>query len=82
MNATTSLSLITSTATDLGVGVLAIFGIVLGIAVGVFLVKWGYTHLIHNFDYSIKIGGYYPLKTPYKGYNRFKSESWNMEHTT
>jgi len=45
MGSTTAVTLITSQATALGVGVLAIFGLVLGIAVGVFLVKWGWRKL-------------------------------------
>jgi len=32
-------------------------------------------------DESFNLGGFYLRKTPYKGYNRFRSRKWNMEHT-
>jgi hypothetical protein len=31
-------------------------------------------------DNSFSIGGYYMHDLPYKGYNRFRSKEWNMEH--
>jgi len=31
-------------------------------------------------DRSLKIGGFYVRDLPYKGYKRFRSEKWNMEH--
>jgi hypothetical protein len=31
-------------------------------------------------DESARIGGFYLAKTPYKGYKRFHSQEWNMEH--
>lgn len=32
------------------------------------------------FDQSRQFGGIYMGKLPYKGYHRFRSKKWNMEH--
>jgi len=32
-------------------------------------------------DESARVGGFYVARTPYKGYKRFHSQEWNMEHT-
>lgn len=34
----------------------------------------------NGFDRSGQIGGFYYWNTPYKGYNRWRSRTWNMEH--
>jgi len=60
--------------------VLVIIGNVLTLGIGYLVFKFGWDRLIH--DQSLMIGGYYLRNTPYKGYNRFKSQKWNMEHTS
>jgi len=32
-------------------------------------------------DYSVRVGGFYLANTPYKGYSRWHSQKWNMDHT-
>ena len=32
-------------------------------------------------DRSFRVGGFYVRDVPYAGYNRWRSEKWNMEHT-
>jgi len=32
-------------------------------------------------DESFSLGGFYFRKTPYRGYNRWRSKSWNMKNT-
>jgi len=81
MSTTTAISLLGGIINDFGIGALNIISTILGISMGILLINWGWTHLIKHFDMSIKIAGFYPLKTPYKGYKRFKSESWNMQNT-
>ena len=80
MNATSSLSLLFSTSSSFSMRLLAVFVLSLGIAVGVFLIKWGWANL-KRFDMSGRIGGFYYARTPYRGYNRWRSQKWNMEHT-
>jgi len=31
-------------------------------------------------DESLRIGGFYLRKLPYKGYKRFHSQEWNLKH--
>ena len=50
MNASSSLASVTSSGSDLGVGLLAVFSLMLGIAVGVFLVKYGWRKLKSGAD--------------------------------
>jgi len=37
--------------------------------------------VLSNADFSARVGGFYLLRTPYKGYNRFRSQKWNSQHT-
>lgn len=51
-----------------------------GIAVSIGYLVYTYGWRLIN-DKSLMIGGFYLRNTPYKGYNRFRSRKWNMEHT-
>ena len=61
-----------------GVAALAILGALIVLMVGFLVFKKGMHALLH--DQSLSIGGYYLRNTPYKGYNRFRSQKWNMAH--
>lgn len=68
--------------TILGIGLAAIL---IGLA-SLFGLAFGITKLIKyitgpSWDRSGQIMGFYYAKTPYKGYNRWRSKKWNMEHT-
>lgn len=79
MTASAIQSLILSTLTQFGVSVLAIITAVIGVAVAYLVFKFGWKRVIT--DQSLMIGGFYLRNTPYKGYNRWRSKKWNMEHT-
>ena len=58
----------------------ALFGFVgigLAFTLGHYVVDFIY-NAIH--DRSFRIGGFYVRDVPFKGYNRFRSQQWNMEH--
>lgn len=78
MSTTSALALITSSFGTFGTALLAIVGLFIGVAVGYLVFKTGHRFLT---DESFMIGGYYLRRTPYKGYNRFHSQSWNSTHT-
>jgi len=73
-----TLSLIVGSIASFGVSALEILTAVIAVAVG-FLVFWfGWKKLAT--DQSLEIGGYYVRQLPFKGYHRFRSKKWNMEH--
>jgi len=58
-------------------------GIILVIALGLLALGFVWKLIkskVLGFDRSGMIGGYYYWKKPYKGYHRFHSQQWNMEH--
>lgn len=56
-----------------------IFGTLITVIIGIYVFQQGLYIMIH--DKSLNIGGFYLRNTPYKGYNRWRSKNWNMEHT-
>jgi len=78
MTPTAAQNLILQQITILGLSILAILGAVVVIMIGYLVFKYGKKLL---FDQSITLGGYYLRNTPYKGYNRFRSQKWNSKHT-
>jgi len=77
MNAETGKTILINGLEDFGASMLIILGSVILIMVGFLIVKRGWKALIDN---SLEIGGYYVGSLPYKGYKRFRSKKWNMEH--
>lgn len=77
MNGDLTKDLILNTLATFGSSLLTIFSTFVIIALGFLVFKIGYNFLK---DESFSIGGYYLRKTPYAGYNRFRSKKWNMEH--
>lgn len=77
MNVANAQALILNAIQDFGSSLLYIVGAFLVIALGVLIFKigWGWLH-----DQSYSIGGFYLHNLPYKGYKRFRSRKWNMEH--
>jgi len=78
MDYTDTLTLILTNLAIYGLAVLAILGAVVGLALGYLVFKYGWRLLN---DQSITLGGYYLRSTPYQGYNRFRSQTWNSKHT-
>jgi len=79
MNAETTKQIIVDGITDYSAEMFVIVGSVVVIIVAFLVLKVGLYRLFN--DKSLEIGGYYFRNTPYKGYNRFRSKKWNMEHT-
>jgi len=77
MDATSVKLLLIEATLDFGGVLVLILGSVIMIGIGalIFKVGWGWLH-----DQSYSIGGYYLHNLPYKGYKRFRSKAWNMEH--
>jgi len=80
MTVTAIQTLILSAITQYGLAVLGIITAIIVIGVAYLVYQFGVSRLLH--DRSLMIGGYYLRNTPYKGYNRFKSQKWNIEHTS
>jgi len=80
MSATSSQALIVSAAIDFGWVLLDIMWAIIVIMVGILIFREGW-HIIKGLDRSGRIGGFYYWRTPYKGYKRFRSQRWNLEHT-
>lgn len=72
-------NLISLAITQYGLAVLGIITAIIVIAVAYLVFKFGWSRLIN--DQSLCIGGYYVRNKPYKNYNRFRSQSWNMRNT-
>ena len=58
----------------------AYLAIAIGISFTVLSTVIGYFKY-QNMDNSKKIGGFYLKNLPCKGYSRWHSEAWNMQHT-
>lgn len=78
MDATSITSLITGQIASFGLAALAVLASLVVVMVGLLVFRFGWYKLLH--DQSLEIGGYYVRKTPYRGYNRFRSKAWNMAH--
>jgi len=83
---TAAITDITTTFTGAGALLAVVFGSILVGLVGLFGIGYGVRKLIMyitgpSWDRSGTIGGFYYARTPYKGYNRWRSKEWNMEHT-
>lgn len=78
MDANDTQTLIIDNVAVYGYAVLSIIGAILVISIGYLVFRYGWKLVC---DQSLEIGGYYLRKTPYKGYNRFRSKAWNMKHT-
>jgi len=78
MNSTSIQNLITSQLAEFGNSVLVIITAVISIAIAYLIFKYGWR--IMN-DQSLQFFGFYVRKTPYAGYNRFRTKAWNMKNT-
>jgi len=58
-----------------------ILGGILGLSIAWLVFIFGWSKM-RNFDRSGSLFGFYYWKTPYKGYNRWRSRSWNLKNTT
>jgi len=63
---------------SLGQNQFLIWSLLIGLIFALSLIVWG---IYKTMDMSGRIGGFYYAKVPYKGYNRWRSQSWNAEHT-
>jgi len=79
MNSNDTTTIIVDTITTYGAVAFGIIVTFVGVSLGYLVFKFGWKRLFT--DQSLEIFGYYPRKTPYKGYNRFRSKKWNFEHT-
>jgi len=80
MTPSTMTSVVLTTLTTFGLSVLAILTAVIGVAVAYLVFKFGWQRVIT--DQSLMIGGYYLRRKPHAGYNRFRSQEWNIKHTS
>jgi len=81
MNAINTKNLIVNAIASFGTSMIIILGAVLVIGVEYLVFKTGWKRIKEiASDRSIKVGGYYLRNVPFKGYHRFRSEKWNMEH--
>jgi len=76
-SSTTTTTLLLSTLVVYGLAVLSIIGAVVIVALGYLVYKYGKRAF---WDNSIILGGYYLRSTPIQGYNRWRSQKWNMKH--
>lgn len=67
-----------SALSSFGLAMLAILAAIAILIVGYLVFTRGMYALLH--DRSLSIGGFYLRDTPWKGYHRFRSRSWNMAH--
>lgn len=79
MSPTDTQNLILTGATTFGTSVLVILASLIVIIIGYLVFRKGINALLY--DQSLQIFGFYVRKTPYKGYNRFRSMEWNMKNT-
>jgi len=78
MTSTSVLTAILITLRDFGSSLLTIVVAVLVVAGGYLVFRYGWKTL--GGDMSLNVGGFYPFNTPFKGYHRFRSQKWNMQH--
>lgn len=62
---------------SLGTNQFLIWSFLISLVLALFLILWG---VYKTMDMSGRIGGFYYARTPWRGYNRFRSQKWNMEH--
>jgi len=78
MTTTTILNIILDTLQVFSLAVFAIISAVIVIGVAYLIFRFGWRRVIT--DQSLMVGGYYLRKTPVAGYNRFRSQKWNMQN--
>jgi len=66
--------------TQYGWSIFYVLVAVIGISVAWLVFVYGRS-MLRSFDYSGSLFGFYYAKTPYKGYNRFRSKDWNIKNT-
>jgi len=72
--------LFSSMTQDVSVLFIYLFGILLGICAAVLGLYFGLDRMLHwIYNEGGSMRGFGTLR--WKGYNRFRSEKWNMEHT-
>lgn len=82
MNSNSVANLILVNLAQFGLSLLAIIGACLVIGVGVIIFNIGWNFLKHGeFDKSGRVMGFYYASTPWRGYNRWRSQSWNEQNT-
>jgi len=79
MTPASTTAIILGSVTNYGIALLAILTAVIGIGLAYLVFRFGIKRLFY--DQSLEIGGYYLRKTPYAGYNRFRSKEWNIKNT-
>lgn len=81
METTAVTSLLVQNIASFGVLALGILGACLALSIGLFVFRYGWDWIKRAAgDQSVRIGGFYLRKTPWAGYNRFRSRKWNMAH--
>jgi len=75
------IEIMTTQIDSLKFNLLRLLILTISIIFGIIVWNWGIRVMSVGFDRSGRIGGFYYWKTPYKGYNRFRSQKWNEEHT-
>lgn len=85
MNATNALNLILVATRDFGGSLLLILLAIMGIIVGVLIVKVGLNLVWHADGTTNWLGSHWSwydqmTYSPYKGYKRWRSRKWNLEH--
>jgi len=73
-------TILTDSLTDLGASALVILTAVIGVAVAYYLFNFGRKLILGQTFTSWSWLDRMTYK-PYKGYNRFRSRKWNLEHT-
>jgi len=82
MNSNAVQILIVQNLVSYGMILLAIVGACLVIGVGMIIFNIGWNFLKHGeFDKSGRVMGFYYASTPWRGYNRWRSQSWNEKNT-
>jgi len=74
--------IVISSAGDYAKYLLVVLGVVIAIGVGMILFNVAWNLVKHGgFDMSGRVMGFYYARTPWRGYNRFRSQKWNEENT-
>jgi len=88
MDYTDTLGLISDSFIEFSGKAIIILGSFILLALGYAIFKFGWAKLstiltapMNLRDRSMRVGDFYLWKTPYKGYNRWRSSKWNAEHT-
>jgi len=61
-----------------GLAVFTILSSVIAVSVAYLIFHYGYKRFLT--DKSLMLGGYYLRSLPVEGYNRFRSQAWNMKN--